>query len=509
MTHSYARSRATFAALACGWLLAGSALLALPAGATEFPRPLIDLVHIQNTTTEAMGGSPILGDGDVLLVVAGQQVFGAIYGSPRHPETPLTLFSLFTRSLGTATVRDADTGQLLARNISMPVRTIVAQRFDLALEYRDQDGDGIFDYHPNLRTADPFDFVPVEPFVKGANLAGDWNLTGFELTAVSDDAVGVAFTLSLDGAGYRRAELTPLPGDGELNRVAFTVHLKITRQFVEAHDVPHFDATVDRSGGRRELASLEPAGTVNGSYTTISARFKVDHDIVGWDFAPPRLDVHSRLLLHTIMVVVNAIDGQLANWLSGAALTGGRQGEVTADTPSNGTVQINGSQSSTDFVRVRSIALGDNWRRLGSLGWTPQVDVYANESSVEPRLGEVDFQVLGGGQVDGRHDGMLFRGFVISGGYSYPAGYRLYHDPVLETSGIEVQPSLLAGLWNAAVIVGQLTVMALAVVGAVVFTARRATGSARAAARSDAQRLKELQERYQLAGPDSPWQEVR
>src|SRR5882672_12062563 len=104
-----ARRRASFAALACGLLVAGSLLVGLPASAAATPRPLIELVGVHNLTTDSPEGRSVIGDGaitgqgDLLVLTAGRQTFGVAFGSPAHPETSVTFFSIVIRSIGVAT----------------------------------------------------------------------------------------------------------------------------------------------------------------------------------------------------------------------------------------------------------------------------------------------------------------------------------------------------------------------------------------------------------------------
>src|SRR6185295_13277539 len=188
------------------------------------------------------------------------------YGSADHPLSAVTLFSVVVRSLGTATVRDADTGRVVASDVTLPYFTLVAERLDALFEFRDQNGDGLFNYKPNPATRDPFDFNGSEFLVKGAALAGDWNMTGFSLTAVSDDQVNVTMVLTREGIPYRKAFDLAGAGDDTLNKVEFTIHVAITRETVEGATIPHFDATVDRQNGERKLDSIAPAGTTVRTY---------------------------------------------------------------------------------------------------------------------------------------------------------------------------------------------------------------------------------------------------
>ena len=93
------RPRAGLAALLAALTLAGSLAFSLTAAAAETaPRPLMDMIKVENGTRSSLDG------GDYLVVRIGDQAFGVVYGSEDHPNAAVTLFTVFRRSLGTATV---------------------------------------------------------------------------------------------------------------------------------------------------------------------------------------------------------------------------------------------------------------------------------------------------------------------------------------------------------------------------------------------------------------------
>ncbi len=496
---STARRRAGLTGLAAALLLAGSLLAGLPAAAkTDAPAPLIDLIQVENGTKDAL-------DGGVYTAVALRgQTFGVLYGSPEHPLSAVTLFTVFSRSLGTATVRDADSGRVLARSVTLPVATLVAQRLDAAFEFRDLNGDGIFNFRPNLGTRDPFDFNASEPLVKGASLAGDWNLTAFELKEISADEVRLTLVLTLEDARYRLPFDAARTGDGVLNKVEFTVNVVISRERIEGAEVPHFAAQVRRTDGRRELVSLEPDGTQSASYTATRAVFKVDHDIVGWDFAPPSEAVESRLMLHTTVLFANGVERRLAPWLTDLALAGTREAAANiSDDHANLTVSRDRPLS--EFRTALNVGLRDSWGAAGRLGWVPTAKVWAEAGSPEATEERVKFQVLGGAPFGATVDGRAFRGFVLSGGYVYPDGYRIYHDPQLEAQSVELEGnSLLPAVLPALILIGEALLVVGALAGLLFLLARAASGSARVQAADEARRLEALKARYKLPDPSAP-----
>lgn len=505
-THGRTRPRAAIAALLGVLTLAGSLAFSLTGAAVAPPAipPLIDMITVENGTV-ANRASDFLDGGDFLVVRVGEQAFGVVYGSATNGNAAVTLFTAFTRSLGTATVTDADSGRVIAENRSVPVRTLIAQRLDAAFEFRDLNGDGIFNFRPNTSTRDPFDFAASEFFVKGADLRGDWNLSGFELTAVSGSEVRVNFSLSLSNVPYRPLEVA-LGGHRVLDKVEFTVHVVVTRERVHGEDIPHFNATVDRSGGKRVLTALSAGGTVSGSWWSTRALFKVDHDIVGWDFAPPRDLISSKLMLHTVLLYLNAIDARAVPWLTEAALANSRGGQAEiageSGSPSSTNATVDVARPVAEFRPADSVGLRDHWHRVGRLVWATGAQVWANESSTEPQEARVRFQVRGGAAFSLAYEGKVYRGFLLQGGFVYPSGYRIYHDPQLESSSVELDASSqLPGLLNAFVLVGEVGLAGAAALGVLFVIAKTSSKAARTRAAAEARRLEVLQQRYRL--PDA------
>jgi hypothetical protein len=471
-------------------------LAAAPAAADGTLRPHVDQIIIENTTTKEFEG------GRQMLIRTGNQAFGVVYGSPEYPNGALTFIGIVVRTLGTATVHDARTGRVVADNVTMPVVTVVAQRFEALVEFRDQRPDGIFDFIPNLSSPDPVDFEAHEPVVKGVSMHGIWNLSDFELDAVSDDRVLINFTLWREDLPYMRVDILERPHNLTLDRIAFTVHLAISRRTVEGLQVPHFDATVNQRAGTKDLESIAMDGTRTVNATITSGRFKVDHDIVGWDAAPNRGDVQSRLLLINGILFLTGTSPQLAPWLNDRAVQGPREGSATTPDENGTAREINESAPSDRFERVRMITLHDHWRGVGGLSWNQSVDVYATPDQVEPRTGDVAFQVLGGTRLVVPLERITLRGFLLVGGFVYPATWRVYHDPELSAEGIEVQgTSFLPGLLPALVLFVEALLILGAIVAAVTLASIHASKAAKQRARVDAERVRAFKERYRLPPP--------
>jgi hypothetical protein len=492
------RGRAAIGAGLAAVLLLG--LLPVPAGAEEpVTPPLIDLIKVDNGTTDSFGG------GNQLTVRTGNQAFGVVYGGRGDAAGYVTFYGAVVRTLGTADVYEAGSGRLVREDVPLPVITVVAQRTVGIVEFRDTvgrpggGGDGIFNYRPNLTTPELLDFNASEPLLKGLLLDGTWSLTGFALEADGHDAVAVAFSLTLANATYTAPGPAEWSGDGLVQAVAFHVHLTVTRTVETLEGVPHYNASVARTRNGRELTTITPDGTTTTTATVTRAHFKVDHEVVGWDVAPKR-DVPSRLLLITAIPVVTGIPDAIAPWINDLALRGERTVYARAEVPEGEPVDINGSGRPVDtFTRADAVELRDGWRQSGRLAFEPTVSVWSNPEQVEPEAGKAFFQVLGGAPIAERVDKMALRGFLLIAGFSYPAGHRVFHDPEVIAEGVEIagDPSLPA-FQSTAAMAGQVAAVSGAVVGAVALAAYLASSRARARRARDAERFEALRQLYQL-----------
>ncbi len=85
------------------------------------------------------------------------------------------------------------------------------------------------------------------------------------------------------------------------------------------------------------------------------------------------------------------------------------------------------------LVQKESISFNDNWRKVGEQTWVSDVDV-DNETR------DTYFQIHAGQNQTGRtkKDDGHFKALVLLGGYIYPAGNVIYHDPGFSATAILV-----------------------------------------------------------------------
>ena len=111
-----------------------------------------------------------------------------------------------------------------------------------------------------------------------------------------------------------------------------------------------------------------------------------------------------------------------------------------------------------DRIRVLKPArlhLLDCWEKIGRLTWVTEVNVTETEGA-EPTVMNMTAQVQGYKRImlplHALHG--IYKGFALLAGYSYPAGYRIYHDPemaagttIIDTSALTAAaPSPLQGI---------------------------------------------------------------
>ncbi|HYS72153.1 MAG TPA: hypothetical protein VEM95_06990, partial [Thermoplasmata archaeon] len=187
---------------------------------------------------------------------------------------------------------------------------------------------------------------------------------------------------------------------------------------------------------------------------------KYDQEIVGWDFSFP----DSKLALATTLAFGNYISEPIVQWLQqqfgGACLKEDGWSHCESDTGPTQPVRMNRTE----------LDVAESWTRAGSAGnlyWTSNV-------TVDGRPDTMTFEIYRAQPV-GRLDGAYAQGVLALGGFVYPQGQTIVHDPGLSTASIvpliddttNLAPSFLVGL--------QLVVVGTALVPALLLRRRRIT----------------------------------
>jgi len=104
-------------------------------------------------------------------------------------------------------------------------------------------------------------------------------------------------------------------------------------------------------------------------------------------------------------------------------------------------------------LKPARLHLLDCWEKIGRLTWVTEVNVTETEGA-EPTVMNMTAQVQGYRRIILPLPHGIYKGFALLAGYSYPAGYRIYHDPemtasttIIDTSALTAAaPSLLQGI---------------------------------------------------------------
>jgi len=431
------------AALAFSLLLAGT----VGAGVGSAQGTVDDHVRLETGATADWGG----GEYVALNMTRNGTLafFGVLYGTPEHPNHIL-LISAYIQFLGAAELRDAHGGYM--GTVPIPVLTVHAQALGFLAEFRDVGvptlggeprgaGNGLFDFESNGGGIEDIDLTATEPIYRAIDLKTGWDRS--EIVEEDTNAHGKAWTFSLtatdlpytriwDNADPIAAEgRAGTEADGVLETASFVFHVGV--DVSEANvQVPWYRVTLGPGG---EVLASNETGKRLYKGVGLDASFKYDHILEGWDFTAQ--DEDSRLMLETFVVFGSFIPDLVQRWLDvefGAGyadtlqvaeietFTGGPEDlESVDDIPDDATL-----------LTKDAIVFKDKWRKTGEVSWVSDVEVDGKRDTMvfQVHAGEPDFDTRGD------NDDGTFHGAVLVGGYIYPAGASLYHDPAFVSSAV-------------------------------------------------------------------------
>lgn len=389
-------------------------------------------VEVSTGSTERFGG------GDWVRVDVGSTTFAVLYGNETSPNFP-TIIAEYDRYLGAAEVYN-ETGAVVHERTPLPVRTILAQRFYFAMEFRDADDDNLIDIPHSISPADLLsDSVDLPRKVLLLNQT--WELEDLVVDE-GDRVTTVDFNVTARNLPY--TWVGPFDEDGVLERITLAFHLVLSIE-ESTLDVTIYRFTVSEE---RDIVAFEK-GTETVTGMTVNGSFKYDHYIEGWDFA----DENSSLALGTQVFVGNFVPEAVKRILRlEFALQAIEDGALhderkTWDRP--------------HLVTADKLEFADEWERVGHLAWVSDV-------LVDGEAARMLFQLYRAERIDR----WGFRGVLFSGAFVYPQGNVIFHDPSLGAAVFVPGPEtasggILAGLGNyfvQALVVG-LVVAVLAVYG--------------------------------------------
>ncbi|MDI6707632.1 MAG: hypothetical protein QME47_00845 [Candidatus Thermoplasmatota archaeon] len=430
--------------------IAVCALLFLSAVSTVGAAPRVledeeDLPQLVINTTDLFGG------GDLIAIKMKDALFGVVYGNETNNNS-IVIFAITKRYLGAAEVYDEE-GNFKGKH-PIPILTIFAQRLAFLLEFRapraEAEAVEIADfysplYHPIYGRPQP---------VKAVTLNRTWEL---ERLTMDNESFIWNFTLRATNLSYDRVWPEHEYNEGDkLEKLEFTFHVNATVEEINI-TAPWYNVTV----GYGRVLDSEFLRNESYNGTSITATFKYDHYVEGWDFSYNT----SKLALETHLLLGCHISPAAASWIREQFIdrVGGRGfGRCMLRENAEGEVEeeINATTAFGFRDRPRIIPKGrdkirfeDNWYRIGMFRWVSNITVWDNETS-EPYEAPIFFQLHGGkpilpGDVRPGLKGIFF-GFLAKGAFIYPQGYKLYHDPEFSASALfyDIIPVKAPSLFN-------------------------------------------------------------
>jgi hypothetical protein len=394
--------------------------------------------------------------------------FGVIYGTEEDPNGIL-IFCAYIRFLGAAEVYEAN-GEFIGR-YPIPIITVFGQRLAVLFEFKD-DGKfsgpipGTHTYNETYENNGVFDFVKRddnqglwaisdehETVTKAINLQRAWTRSE-EVTEIRnpEDPTTMSWEFSLWAENISYGIETEEWGlvlddpDNTVDKLEFTFHITANVDEVNITGVPWYEVTVD-SGNHKSVIDTEYKESRDYVGTSVTSDFKFDHLIEGWDYSGG-----DGLVLINHGFFANGIPKQVADWLGEQfmyklkgggeavydALDPNQEDAVSAVVSTNATEDLDADGDGIVDAKLVSkdvITFKDNWQEVGELTWISNAEVDGEDKNVT-------YQVHGGQSFNEEFenkDGYL-RGFIIQGGYIYPAGNNIYHDPSLVAIALLFSP---------------------------------------------------------------------
>jgi len=380
--------------------------------------------------------------------------FGVVYGNDTHPNG-ITLVSAYVRFLGGMDVRDENGGMMMGAQ-GIPVLTIYVQKLGALIEFNDTGyqtlggervgaGNGVFDFQRSGFGIDDLEFSSVEPVYKILDLNRSWERTPVVESKVigNNHSKEWDFSIYTENVTYDKiwdgqpaenpdGSRTGTPADGAVDRLEFSFHVSADVKKYKV-DVPWYDVQVSSDG---EVVASTDAGTVEYEGTSVTTDFKFDHIIQGWDYTAK--SGTSKLMLENVVLLGTFIPDMVQSWLDVEYPSGKEEVSIMElETFTGGEEDIAASDGVPDestMLKKDSIVFKDRWRKIGELTWIDKAEVDGSQE-------DIYYQVHAGQGFDWRLDededmeGSI-HGLFFIGGYIYPAGADIYHDPSFITNAL-------------------------------------------------------------------------
>jgi hypothetical protein len=405
--------------------------------------------------------------------------FFILYGNDdNHNGILMATFQL--RYLGGASIL-SESGDTMVDKIGIPVVTVYGQKLITLIEFQDEGyqktnmffepEDELVGAHNNLwdfqRKSDRIDnlndsFIYTEPVVKPLSLNTTWTRSEIDLEEHGEsNKLDIDFALTATDLEYgddngniwdpefENDDTTAT----EVEKVEFTFHIEVkVNKNEKIEDIPWYKVTVNADGDELEVIDSESDGTRDFEGYAVNAEFKFDHYVEGWDFKDTSKD--SKVMLETFSIFGTFIPDIVNDWfdkqfvsniddaLGVAEYSYDNAGEIVDEVIADEGELPNTAQ----LVQKEHITYRDNWRQVGSMSWISKVDV-------DNVTKDMYFQIHAGQNASGRgeNDDGHFHALIIMGGYIYPQGNVIFHDPTFYASALtipalsEISFNLLSG----------------------------------------------------------------
>jgi hypothetical protein len=469
-----------FAALAAAMMLCMTAMGPATARAEEI-LSIEDHLALEVGSTQEWDG----GDYVALNMTKGDSTawFGVVYGNESHSNS-VTIVSAYLRFLGGAEIRNED-GAMMIPATGIPVLTVYVQKLALLIEFSDDGylepfsgdktgaGNGLFDFQNAGCSVDDFDVGSVEPVHKILDLNRSWERSEIvETKTIGSTEKEWTFTLSAKNLLYDKiwdnepaenedGSRKGRDSDGKVHDVAFQFHIGTVLDNYSV-EVPWYRITW-KDGGPVESSE---AGTRAYNGTSLTTDFKFDHWIKDWDYQ----SADNLLMLETFTAFGTFIPAFVQNWLDVQfvnATAGEQIGIAELETFTGGEEDINATDTmpaeSTRLTKD-AIIFKDNWQKVGEMSWVSNVTV-DNEDK------DMYFQIHAGQNLnmEGENNDGFLHGILFLGGYVYPMGHDIFHDPSYTAHalfldiGVNCGPLAMLGGLSALVIMISVTVAVIVV----------------------------------------------
>jgi hypothetical protein len=424
------------------------------------------------------------------------------YGNDNHTNG-IMMATIQLRYLGGATI-ESESGDTIVEEIGIPVASVYGQKLITMIEFQDEgyaptnmffETDEVIGAHNNLwdfkRESDRLDtmedsFIYSEPFIKALDLNTTWEIS--EITKKENensDKMEVDFSLKATDLEYGDDKgkvwdpdfINDETAGTEVEKVEFTFHLEVkVNKNQKIKDIPWYTVTVKVNDDEIKVIDSEKEDSRDFEGYAVNADFKFDHLVEGWDFKNSSKD--SKLMLETFTIFGTFIPDVVNEWfdkqfvsniddaLGVAEYSYDNAGEMVDEVIADQGELPNTAQ----LVQKEHIRFKDNWREVGNMSWISTAEV---DNVTE----DMYFQIHAGQNMSGRgdNDDGYFHALVILGGYIYPQGDVIFHDPTFTAVAMSI-PGLSAisfNLLSGGGICIQLVIMLIAIVVSMVILVKR------------------------------------